>query len=49
MTKFCGLRAKANSFLIDGYSDDDYRKNKITNKKDKGTKKCEEGAYVLKL
>ena len=33
MTRFCGLRAKAYSFLIDGYSDDAYEKNKITNKK----------------
>ena len=39
MTEFCALRAKAYSFLIDGYSDDDYEKNKITNKKAKGTKK----------
>ena len=34
------LRAKAYSFLIDEYSDDDYEKNKIINKKAKGTKKC---------
>ena len=40
MTEFCALRAKAYSFLIDGYSDDDYEKNRITNKKAKGTKKC---------
>ena len=40
MTEFCALRAKAYSFLIDGYSDDDYEKNKIINKKAKGTKKC---------
>ena len=39
MTKFCGLRAKAYSFLQNGYSNDDYEKNKI-NKKAKGTKKC---------
>ena len=39
MTKFCGLRVKAYSFLIDGYSNDDYEKIKI-NKKAKGTKKC---------
>ena len=37
--EFCALRAKAYSFLIDGYSDDDYEKNKIINKKAKGTKK----------
>ena len=40
MIKFYGLRVKAYSFLIDGCSDDDYEKNKITNKKAKGTKKC---------
>ena len=28
MTEFCALRAKAYSFLVDGYSDDDYEKNK---------------------
>ena len=39
MTKFCGLKAKAYSFLQNGYSNDDYEKNKI-NKKAKGTKKC---------
>ena len=39
MTKFCGLRAKTYSFLIDEYTDDDYEKNKIINKKE-GTKKC---------
>ena len=26
MTEFCVLRAKAYSFLIDGYSDNDYEK-----------------------
>ena len=39
MTEFCALRAKEYLFLIDGYSDDDYEKNKIINKKAKGTKK----------
>ena len=39
MTEFCVLRAKAYSFLIDGYSDDDYEKNKVINKKAKGRKK----------
>ena len=41
------FRPKAYSFLIDGYSDDDYEKNKI-NKKAKGTKKMysKERAYV---
>ena len=40
MTKFCDVRAKTYSFLIDEYTDDDYEKNKIINKKAKGTKKC---------
>ena len=40
MTKICVLRAKTYSFLIDEYTDDDYEKNKIVNKKAKGTKKC---------
>ena len=43
MTQFCALRAKTHSFLIDEYIDDDYEKNKIINKKGKGTKK-----YVIK-
>ena len=43
MTEFCALRAKVYSFLIDDYSDDDYEKNKIINKKAKGTKK-----YIVK-
>ena len=40
MTKFCGLRAKTYTFLTDEYTNDDYEKNKIINKKAKGTKKC---------
>ena len=40
MSEFCALRAKTYSFLIDDYSDDDYEKNKIINKKAKGTRKC---------
>ena len=40
MTELCALRAKTYSFLIDGYDDDDYEKNKIINKKAKETKKC---------
>ena len=40
MSEFCALRAKTYLFLIDDYSDVDYEKNKITNKKSKGTKKC---------
>ena len=39
MAELCALRAKAYSFLIDEYTDDDYEKNKIVNKKAKGTKK----------
>ena len=40
MTKFVALRAKTYSFLIDEqYTDDDYEKNKIVNKRAKGTKK----------
>ena len=35
MTEFCTLRAETYSFLIDGYDDDDYEKNKIINKKAK--------------
>ena len=40
MTKFVALRAKTYSFLIDEYADEDYGKNRIVNKKAKGTKKC---------
>ena len=40
MTELCALRAKAYSFLINEYTDVDYEKNKIVNKKAKGTKKC---------
>ena len=40
MTEFVALRAKAYAYLINGYNDDDYDKNKIMNKKAKGTKKC---------
>ena len=40
MTKFVALRAKIYSFLIDEYTDNDYEKNRIVNKKAKGTKKC---------
>ena len=40
MTKFLALRAKTYSFLIDEYTDEDYEKNRIVNKKAKGTKKC---------
>ena len=39
MTKFCALRAKTCSFLIDEYTDEYYEKNRIVNKKVKGTKK----------
>ena len=40
MSGFCGLRAKTYSFLTDGFTDEDYEKNAISNKKAKGTKKC---------
>ena len=40
MTKSVALRAKTYSFLIDAYTEKDYEKNKIVNKKAKGTKKC---------
>ena len=40
MTEFCALKAKAYSFLIDEFTDADYEKNEIVNKKAKGTKKC---------
>ena len=40
MTKFVALRAKTYSFLIDEYTDEDYEKNRLVNKKAKGTKKC---------
>ena len=40
MTKFVALRAKTYSFLINEYTDEDYEKNRIVNKKAKGTKKC---------
>ena len=40
MEEFVALRAKTYSYLIDGYNDEDYEKNKIVNKKAKGTKKC---------
>ena len=39
MTKFVALRAKTCSFLVDEYTDQDYEKNRIVNKKAKGTKK----------
>ena len=40
MKKFVALRAKTYSFLIDDFRNDDYEKNRIVNKKAKGTKKC---------
>ena len=39
MTEVVALRPKTYAYLIDGYSNDDYEKNKI-NKKAKETKKC---------
>ena len=38
MTEFCALTAKAYAFLINDFGIEDYEKNKITNKKAKGTK-----------
>ena len=43
MAKLCGPRSKTYSFLIDCYDDYDYDRNKIKNKKSKGTKE-----YVIK-
>ena len=40
MGECIALRAKTYSLLIDGYNDEDYEKNKVINKKAKGTKKC---------
>ena len=40
MIEFFALRAKTYAYLINGYNDDHYNKNKIINKKAKGTKKC---------
>ena len=40
MEEFCALRAKTYAHLISGYNDDDYNKEKIINKRAKGTKKC---------
>ena len=40
MDEFCALKAKAYAYLINGYNHDDYHKEKIVNKKAKGTKKC---------
>ena len=40
MKEFAALRPKTYAYLIDGYDDDGYDKNKIINKKAKGTKTC---------
>ena len=40
MKEFCALRPRTYAYLIDYYDDDDYDKNKIINKKSKGTKTC---------
>ena len=40
MIEFVAPRAKTYAYLICGYNDEDYEKNKIINKKAKGTKKC---------
>ena len=39
MIEFVALRANTCSYLTDGYNDENYEKNKILNKKAKGTKK----------
>ena len=40
MKEFFAVRAKIYAYLINGYNDDDYDKEKLINKKAKGTKKC---------
>ena len=40
MEEFCALGEQTYVYLIIGYNDDDYDKEKIINKKAKGTKKC---------
>ena len=49
LTKFCALRAKTYSFLIDKYTDDNYEKNKIVNKKAKEQKNVlfRERSYLI--
>ena len=47
MIKFCALTAKTYAYLIDDYDDDDYDKNRIINKKAKGTKKCITKKYLI--
>ena len=40
MSKFCAHRARSYAFLIDRFTDYDFEKRGIINKKAKGTKKC---------
>ena len=40
MEEFCARREKTYAYLMNGYNDDDYDKEKIINKKAKGTKSC---------
>ena len=47
--EFCALRAKAYAFLIDDFSDEDYEKNKIINKKAKGTKEIMQMLYSMMM
>ena len=47
MNKLCALRAKTYSFLINDFTNDDYEKNRIVNKKAKGTKKCVVNREIL--
>ena len=48
MLKFVALRAKTYSFLIDEYTDEDSKKNRVVNKKAKGAKKiCCSGRNLI--
>ena len=49
MTKFVALRAKTYSYLIDKYTDEEYEKNRIVNKKANGTKNVllREKSYLI--
>ena len=40
MTEVCILRAKTYTFLLDGFTDNDYSMRGIINNKVKGTQKC---------
>ena len=51
MTKFVALRSKTYSFLIDEYTDEDYEKNRLVNKKAKGKKNVllREKSYLIMI